>query len=606
LSGVSLLFCLLAGRRSTADCLSLEKREGTLGLLFLTDLKGYDVVLGKLAATSIAGFYALMGILPVLAIPLLAGGMTRGEFWRMALVLANAFFLSLAIGIFASAVGGLGLLAAPASRFVPWLFYSCPVFSFVSAGDFARPALARDFWWSLGVTHGLAWMLTLLACWIVPRTWGDKPPPAPSRRWRWRELGRMANFGSPAKCAAFRKEALEANAFYWLAGRARLKPAHVWIFTGLGVIWWVYEWLKNGAYMMASGTCIFAALVVNSALKLWIAMEAGQRLGEDRRSGAFELLLATPLRVDDFLRGQILALRRQFFKPQPAVPGHDWIDLGTGQHHASAVKRDGTLRSWSEPLVANGGKVTLFGGVVPGQRARFNGGAPPRPREPFSNWVSVYCGSNSTFALQKDGTIWAWGEVSGFRGGRWINTSYPFPTVVCVETNWTALDASGVARNQSGELWDVANALPNPQAGAATVCFLVSSNGASDRVCSVSFGTRMQIRANGTLWVARLHPASSPAPVADDWRQLGTRSDWVAVWGQEETGFGMTSDGTVRTWGKELDKEPVKTYESRLDLLRERLTGGATPAASKVSVKYSAQPRPLLKLIGAKEDRRRK
>jgi hypothetical protein len=116
----------------------------------------------------------------------------------------------------------------------------------------------------------------------------------------------------------------------------------------------------------------------------------------------------------------------------------------------------------------------------------------------------------------------------------------------------------------------------------------------------------MQIRANGTLWVARLHPASSPAPVADDWRQLGTRSDWVAVWGQEETGFGMTSDGTVRTWGKELDKEPVKTYESRLDLLRERLTGGATPAASKVSVKYSAQPRPLLKLIGAKEDRRRK
>ena len=39
------LFCLFAGARATADCLSEERREGTLGLLFLTDLKGYDVVL---------------------------------------------------------------------------------------------------------------------------------------------------------------------------------------------------------------------------------------------------------------------------------------------------------------------------------------------------------------------------------------------------------------------------------------------------------------------------------------------------------------------------------------------------------------------------------
>ena len=50
LSWLCLLYCLLSGRRWTADCLSEEKREGTLGLLFLTDLKGYDVVLGKLAA----------------------------------------------------------------------------------------------------------------------------------------------------------------------------------------------------------------------------------------------------------------------------------------------------------------------------------------------------------------------------------------------------------------------------------------------------------------------------------------------------------------------------------------------------------------------------
>src|SRR5438874_11956387 len=87
ISVLALLYCLAAGRRSTADCLSEEKREGTLGLLFLTDLKGYDVVLGKLAATSLNGFFCLVAIFPVLAVPLLMGGITSGEFWRMVLVL---------------------------------------------------------------------------------------------------------------------------------------------------------------------------------------------------------------------------------------------------------------------------------------------------------------------------------------------------------------------------------------------------------------------------------------------------------------------------------------------------------------------------------------
>ena len=40
LTAGALFYALLGGVRATADCLSREKREGTLGLLFLTDLKG--------------------------------------------------------------------------------------------------------------------------------------------------------------------------------------------------------------------------------------------------------------------------------------------------------------------------------------------------------------------------------------------------------------------------------------------------------------------------------------------------------------------------------------------------------------------------------------
>src|SRR5579872_4734477 len=102
LKWIAYVFACGAGVFLTADCLSEEKREGTLGLLFLTDLHGYDVVFGKLLSTSLSGFYGLLAVFPLLAVCLLLGGITNGEFWRMALVLVNAFLFSLAVGIFVS------------------------------------------------------------------------------------------------------------------------------------------------------------------------------------------------------------------------------------------------------------------------------------------------------------------------------------------------------------------------------------------------------------------------------------------------------------------------------------------------------------------------
>ena len=88
----SFLYTLLIGVFRTADCLSEEKREGTLGLLFLTDLKGYDIVVGKLAATSLNVFYGVLALFPMMAIPLLAGGVAIGDFWRVVMVSLNNLF----------------------------------------------------------------------------------------------------------------------------------------------------------------------------------------------------------------------------------------------------------------------------------------------------------------------------------------------------------------------------------------------------------------------------------------------------------------------------------------------------------------------------------
>jgi hypothetical protein len=175
-----------------------------------------------------------------------------------------------------------------------------------------------------------------------------------------------------------------------------------------------------------------------------------------------------------------------------------------------------------------------------------------------SNWIAVLCGAESTVALGKNGTLWAQGRFSP-------NSISSYPTLICAETNWTALEANGLARDRAGQWWEIGNAIPNPQAGVAAVCSAVSPDWSPDH-----------------------------------------RPGWLALWSLGETGFGLTADGTVWTWGMDLGQEPPKTYESRLELLRSRLTGMPPPKASRSAALLTGQPRPLLKLVGGKANPIRK
>src|SRR5436190_8364828 len=85
LTGYAFGLSLLSGVGLTADSLSEERREGTLGLLFLTNTKEYDLVLGKFISNAVTAFYVLLALLPITALPVLLGGVTGAEFWRRAL-----------------------------------------------------------------------------------------------------------------------------------------------------------------------------------------------------------------------------------------------------------------------------------------------------------------------------------------------------------------------------------------------------------------------------------------------------------------------------------------------------------------------------------------
>jgi hypothetical protein len=346
ISSLAFIYCLVAGARVTSDCVSAEKREGTIGLLFLTDLRGYDVILGKLVSCSLNAFYGLLGIVPVLALALLLGGVTLSEVGRMSLLFVNTMFFSMAAGVLVSTLSrndrramfgtmclivlvtgvpyGIGLgytlaranaVSGPSTLFgVTAALTVSPAFAFQMFQSTSVSAGVRQvFYASILTTHILSWVLLALASWSVPRVCRERP--AGRVRLRCQMLANRWSYGKEAQRRAFRTEALDRNAFYWLSARERAKQDYVWAFVGAMVLIWVWAGWALWGFIFAWEGSFWLLLMFFAFLKVWVTSEVCARLAEDRASGGFELLLSSPLQLREIAHGQALGLWRQFGKP---------------------------------------------------------------------------------------------------------------------------------------------------------------------------------------------------------------------------------------------------------------------------------------------------
>jgi len=337
LSALCFGFALLIGMHATADSLSEEKREGTLGLLFLTDLKGFDIVAGKLAATSLNAAYALLGVVPLLALAIFLGGVKPSQIFWVSVVIGNTMFLSLALGMyvssrslnerkamFACAVGLFFITLGPfvldvlmngLDRWTEDFYWPSPLYAFLCL----HPGAGLDpfyFRYSLGFQHLLAWALLAGASVILPKCVNDLPAKHSSRLKKFFE---ELAYGKAAARRRHRAAMLDQNAFLWLASREHTKPRYAWLVVGVFAA--IYAWVVLQFSEIASDLALAVALLflLHFIFKAWTASEVCSRLIEDRRSGALELLLSSPLSVREIARGQHLALRRIFLKPVFAV-----------------------------------------------------------------------------------------------------------------------------------------------------------------------------------------------------------------------------------------------------------------------------------------------
>lgn len=296
----------------TADCISREKREGTLGLLFLTPLTVLDVIVAKSAVHALRAFTLFLAAVPVLVLPFLIGGVS----WQtVCLTLADqitATLLGLAAGIWASTRGGSvtqvmvrALLMTGLAAFLSYV----PVM--VMMGGAARspmPLVSSLFY--LAARGGLCLFLCFLllgrALCRLQRTWQQDAPGQQQPRW----------------VRLFSSSDFWRRVFHWDRAAARDRNPIAWLqeysWTARLTKWgWCLAILAAELILageeILDGNASGWQPVLMLALGLGVAFSAANSFRRERDEGLIEILLVTPISPARLMFGRLWGVFSHFF-----------------------------------------------------------------------------------------------------------------------------------------------------------------------------------------------------------------------------------------------------------------------------------------------------
>lgn len=336
---------------SAADCISRERREGTLGLLFLTPLKPGDIVIAKGLAHGLRALTLLVAVLPVMAIPLLLGGISWQQAVVSALINFSAVCWALAAALVASASQRVGLRAAVTA--VLLAVGALLVFVFTMGLTLTGGRRVADETWFQGLAlAGVSprhWVEMLarvpasevvsgvgrcavfsssalaVAVWMAAKriraTWREEAPPVWVQAWQ-------RIFCTPVLWLSFfrwwMRRKLNRNPIGWLEQRTWTGRLVTW--SWLAVVISVYSAALTDANFFRNFHAFqsfLGWLMVGS-----IAASAAGSFRRERESGVLELLLVTPMTTNQIIAGRLQGLWAQFLPSMALLLGVSFY-LGT-------------------------------------------------------------------------------------------------------------------------------------------------------------------------------------------------------------------------------------------------------------------------------------
>ncbi|MDX1953517.1 MAG: hypothetical protein SFY81_15185 [Verrucomicrobiota bacterium] len=340
LHAATVIMLLLVIPLLVADTFSRERREGTLGLLFLTPLKSMDIATGKIFAQLWRALSVWLCTFPLFTIPVLMGGLEWHNIAQSITIQFVAFCAAVAGGMVASCLTTSGI----AVLFIAEIF----------ALGFAKflgivlllPLLitfSNLHWHSLGMLWGelvfnsrqlhetlflnaphiyyvvpaysmLCGLLALLGA-ILFSSFRLKRINRIGIQSVLMEKWKKAFFTPRFLLGVFKSrlhKSLQKNPISWLEQRTASARLAKWGWFALILLGETYCAMTYGTAQAGS----YLQLVYGFLIIAGMALSASISFREERQNGALELIMVTPLTIMQIIGGRILGLYKLFL---PAV-----------------------------------------------------------------------------------------------------------------------------------------------------------------------------------------------------------------------------------------------------------------------------------------------
>ena len=229
-----------------------------------------------------------------------------------------------------------------------------------------------------------------------------------------------------------------------------------------------------------------------------------------------------------------------------------WTKAVTGYEHTLAIANDGSLWAWGKNDAGQLGLGTTGASVL----------APTKVGND-TDWTSVAVGGAYSIALKKDGSLWSWGSHSnGSLGNNSSSGSTNIPTKVGTDSDWEKIYAfnnwgASFAIKKDGTLWAWGKAQNYMLGTGSTTNQLtpiqVGSNKKWKTIASDRSRNTFAIASDGTLWgVGRNNKGllqQGNTTAQQSFVQIGTDTDWENVATFNLTVLASKKDGSLYGWG---------------------------------------------------------
>ena len=293
----------LNGLHSTSNCIGSERRQGTLVLLFLAELKLTTILISKLVTNSLRNAWAFLGTLPVLGLCLLLGGVSGSVFVKGVLAVLAAAWLSLMVGLEQSCrnQGEHDAFSHGLRRLL--LLNLAPLVSPASlllSAFLGHGFLGKAYFWATLVGTVLAgfqhWSLAKNA---LAQNWQEPPPEEGSVHSGARAPAAppvMGHLQKPPRLCGDTPPAYWLFARYGDARQVAPLPIGISFAAMAGFVVLVNDWdTIKLAYPILMGAGRFV-------LMLAMAKIAPQSFADIARPGALEILQTTPITLKQIVR----------------------------------------------------------------------------------------------------------------------------------------------------------------------------------------------------------------------------------------------------------------------------------------------------------------